>query len=77
MALEIRDAEHFHDPAAVAKLRASPLAMVAFRRNLRFALAAMPDGTLAHELAEAVQDVMCSKALAFNVLDAAAKEVTK
>lgn len=77
MALVIRGAEHFHNPSAVAKLRASPLAMAAFRRNLRFALAAMPEGTLAHELAEAVQDVTGSKGKAFNVLDAAMKEVAQ
>jgi hypothetical protein len=77
MALAIRDAEHFHDPSAVAKLRASPLAMANFRRNLRFALAEMPEGTLAHELAGAVQDVLGSKGKAFDVLDEAAKEVAK
>lgn len=76
MTLGIRDAEHFHDPA-VAKLRASPLAMANFRRNLRFALATMPNGTLTHELAEAVQDVTGSKGKAFDVLDGAAKEVAK
>lgn len=72
-----RDAEHFHNPAAVATFRASPMAMAAFRRHLRDAIRSFPEGTLAVELAAVLQQAVGSKGKAFNVLDAAIKEVMK
>lgn len=71
-----RDAEHFHDPDAVNRIRASVLAQAAFRRNLRNALTSFRDDNRAEALAE-VLVATYGKGKAFGLLEAAIAEVAK
>lgn len=73
----IRDGEHFHDPSAHGRLRQGALIRARHVSNLGFALKNFHQDELADVLAKALQDVLGSKGKAFNVLDAAMKEVMK
>lgn len=72
-----RDGEFGHDFAAIPRPAAGAITMASYRNNLRLALKQFTPEMLAHELARALLDATGSKGKAFNVLDAAMKEVMK